>query len=141
MLDDDVKALAREKNFAAFTTLFADGSPQTHIMWVDADEEYVYINTEQSRQKVRNIAGDPRVVVTIFDAADPYHYVEVRGVVVDVVGGDEGRAHMDKLRFKYTGATTPTDSSVARVYFRIAPDKQRSRRQPPRPSSRASRSG
>src|ERR1700727_2845752 len=87
MLDDDVRALAREKNFAAFTTLFADGSPQTHIMWVDADEEYVYINTEQSRQKVRNVAGDPRVVVTIFDAADPYHYVEVRGVVVGVVGG------------------------------------------------------
>ncbi len=130
MLDDDVKALAQGKNFAAFTTLFADGAPQTHIMWVDADDEYVYINTEQGRQKVRNVEADPRVVVTVFDSADPYHYVEVRGVVVDLVGGDEGRAHMDKLRLKYTGATKPTDPSVARVYFRIAPDKQRSRRQP-----------
>jgi PPOX class probable F420-dependent enzyme len=130
MLDDDVKALAQGKNFAALTTLFPDGAPQTHIMWVDADDEYVYVNTEQSRQKVRNVEADPRVAVTIFDSADPYHYVEVRGVVTGVVGGDEGRAHMDKLRLKYTGATTPTDPSVARVYFRVTPSRQRTRRQP-----------
>ncbi|MCB9375042.1 MAG: TIGR03618 family F420-dependent PPOX class oxidoreductase [Microthrixaceae bacterium] len=81
-LDPDLKDLAQAKNFAALTTLMPDGHPQTQIMWVGADDdEHVIINTQLDRQKYRNVLADPRVTVTVFDADNPYRYVEARGRV------------------------------------------------------------
>ena len=59
--------LAAGKNFAVLTTLMADGSAQTHVMWVDTDGEHLLMNTERHRQKFRNIEHDPRVTVTLID--------------------------------------------------------------------------
>ena len=61
MIYPDVKALAQGKNFAAFTTLLPGGQPMTHVMWVDADDTHILINSEMGRQKVRNVTeGPPR---------------------------------------------------------------------------------
>ncbi|MHB1597796.1 MAG: TIGR03618 family F420-dependent PPOX class oxidoreductase [Acidimicrobiales bacterium] len=126
MIDPTVKELAQGKNFAALTTLFADGQPQTQIMWVDADDEHVLINTEIHRQKFANVEQDPRVTVAIFDADNPYHYAEVRGRVVEVVRGDEARAHIDALSAKYTGGPYAGPIQSERVILKIMPDRQRS---------------
>ncbi len=125
MIDQTVTELAHGKNFAALTTLFTDGRPQTQIMWVDADDEHVLINTEVHRQKFKNVERDPRVTVTIFDAANPYHYAEVRGRVVEVVRGDAARAHIDELSEKYSGVPYPNPIQSERVILKIAPDRQR----------------
>ena len=87
MLDENIKSLAQAKNFAAFTTLLPGGQPMTHVMWVDADDEHILINTEVGRQKFLNVKRDPRVTVTVIDADNPYHYGEVRGTVVEEVTG------------------------------------------------------
>ncbi len=126
MIDPTVKELAQGKNFAALTTLFADGQPQTQIMWVDADDEHVLINTEVHRQKFANVEKDPRVTLAIFDADNPYHYAEVRGRVVGVVRGDEARAHIDTLSAKYTGGPYAGPIQSERVILKIAPARQRS---------------
>jgi PPOX class probable F420-dependent enzyme len=126
MIDKDVKDLATGKNFAALTTLFADGGPQTQIMWVDADDDHILINTEVHRQKFKNVERDPRVVVTVFDAANPYHYAEVRGRVVDIVRGDEARQHIDELSAKYTGGPYSNPIQSERVVLKIEPTRQRS---------------
>ena len=70
--------LAQAKNFAALTTLMPDGHPRPRS-WVGADDEHVIINTQLDRQKYRNVLADPRVTVTVFDADNPYRYVEARG--------------------------------------------------------------
>ena len=57
----------------------------THVMWVDADEEYVLINTEAHRAKFRAVERDPRVTITIWLRDDPYTYAEVRGQVAETV--------------------------------------------------------
>ena len=80
-----------------------DGQPQTQIMWVHADDEHVLINTEIGRQKFRNVQRDPRVTVTVFNAENPYQYVEARGRVVETVDGDPARADIDELSQKYMG--------------------------------------
>jgi PPOX class probable F420-dependent enzyme len=89
-LSPDLVAFATGTNFAALTTLFDDGHPQTQVMWIDADEDHLLINTEVHRQKYLNVQRDPRVTVLIWDAEDPYRYVEVRGRVVDEVRGPGG---------------------------------------------------
>ena len=86
-LDADLSSLLAGKNFAAFTTLMADGRPQTQIMWIGDDGEHLLINTEIHRQKFKNAQRDPRVTVTVFSAENAYQYVEARGKVVGTVGG------------------------------------------------------
>lgn len=126
MLDNSAKSLAQGKNFAAFTTLLPGGQPMTHVMWVDADDENLLINTEVHRQKFKNISRDPRVTVTLLDSVNPYSYVEVRGRVVSTVKGQEARDHIDKLSYKYTGQPyDPNAITSERVILRIAPDRQR----------------
>lgn len=126
MIDDTVKTLATGKNYAAFTTLLPGGQPMTHVMWVDADDDYVLINTEVHRQKYKNISQDPRVTVTIIDAANPYHYAEVRGRVVGTVTGPDARSHIDDLSQKYVGAPYGMPVTSERVILQIQPDRQRS---------------
>lgn len=123
-LDPAVRDLANGPNFAAFTTLFPDGSPQTHVMWVGADDDHILINTELERQKHRNVSRDPRVVVTVIDAENPYHYAEVRGEVVDQVRGQEARDHIDRLSQRYFGKDYPPENiGTERVILRIRPDR------------------
>ncbi len=114
-LDPDLKDLAQAKNFAALTTLMPDGHPQTQIMWVGADDEHVIINTQLDRQKYRNVLADPRVTVTVFDADNPYRYVEARGRVARTQDGAAAAASIDELSRKFTGGDYgmgPTDSRV-----------------------------
>ena len=114
-IDADLQALATDRNFAALTTLMPDGHPQTQIMWVGADDEHVIINTQLDRQKYRNVLADPRVTVTVFDADNPYRYVEARGRVARTQDGAAAAASIDELSRKFTGGDYgmgPTDSRV-----------------------------
>jgi PPOX class probable F420-dependent enzyme len=125
MLDEVVKRLAQGKNFAAFTTLLPSGQPMTHVMWIDADDDHLLINTEVHRRKYRNIQAEPRVAVAIIEQANPYHYAEVRGRVVSEVTGPAARAHIDLLSEKYTGGLYAGTIQSERVILRIAPERQR----------------
>lgn len=126
MLDKQIRELAQGKNFAAFTTILPGGQPMSHVMWVDADDDHLLINTEVHRQKYLNISQDPRVTVTVIDSANPYHYGEVRGKVVEKVTGPEARAHIDDLAHKYTGHSyDPKMIGSERVILRILPERQR----------------
>ena len=119
-----VLELARGQNFAALTTLLPGGHPQTQVMWVDANDQHLLINTEVHRQKFRNVERDPRVTVTIWDKENPYRFVEVRGEVVEKVKGTVARKHIDGLSHKYRGRPYQAPIRSERVVLRIAPLRQ-----------------
>lgn len=122
-LDPTVRNLATGRNFAMLTTLMPDGQPQSQVMWIDADDDALLINTEVHRQKFRNVERDPRVTVTVWDANDPYHYAEVRGRVVEVIRGQEARDHIDACSRRYFGKDYPNPIGSERAILRIAPDR------------------
>jgi len=123
-LDEDTVRLAQGKNLATVVTLMPDGQPQALLTWVDSDGEYVLVNTEPQRQRARNIRRDPRITVLIHSDADPWDWSEVRGRVVDTVGGREAREHIDKLSRKYVGSDYRNPiGPQGRVILKIAPDK------------------
>jgi PPOX class probable F420-dependent enzyme len=123
-IDPQLKAYATTKNFATISTLAADGSPRTHVMWVDADDEHLLINTEVHRAKFKDLERDPRVTVTVINAENPYQFIEARGRVVGTVRGTEARDHIDVLARRYTDADEYQGTVTSeRVIVQIAPEK------------------
>ncbi len=105
-------------------SILRSGQPMTHVMWVDADDDHVLLNTEVHRAKFKAIERDPRVTVTIWKRDDPYTYAEVRGRVVETVRGRRGaRTHRRTLtEVPGTGTTTRQRITSERVLLRVAPD-------------------
>lgn len=95
--------LLQGANPCFFTTLMADGSPQTTETWVDSDGTHIVINTVDTHVKMRNVRRDPRVSVAVCDAAEPSRYYSVRGRVTGITT-DGGVEHIEALAQRYTGA-------------------------------------
>jgi PPOX class probable F420-dependent enzyme len=117
--------LLQEPQLAHFTTLMADGAPQTTPVWVDVepDGSHVLINTADARLKMQNIERDPRVSVSVVDRGNDWRYALVRGTVVERrhEGADE---HIDKMAQKYLGQERYPyhKATERRVVLRIKPD-------------------
>jgi PPOX class probable F420-dependent enzyme len=123
-LDEDTVRLAQGANLATVVTLMPDGQPQALLTWIDTDGEHLLVNTEPQRQRARNIRRDPRITVLIHSDSDPWDWSEVRGRVVETVGGLPAREHIDKLSRKYTGSDYRNPiGPQGRIILKIAPDK------------------
>jgi PPOX class probable F420-dependent enzyme len=117
--------LARGANYGSITTVLPSGRLQTQMIWVHTDGERLVVNTEVHRQKFKNIERDATVTLTIRNEEDPYHYAEVRGRVVEVVGGQRARDHIDELSQKYHGEDYDPDAIKSkRVMLWIVPERQ-----------------
>ncbi len=136
MLDPEIRDMAQAKNFGALTVIPAGGHPMTHVMWVDADDDCLLINTEIGRAKATAMDNDPRVTVALWDAADPYHYAEVRGRVVEAIAGQPAADHINKLAAKYIGGPYTFGPTDQRIIYRVEPLRQRARStgEAPRPT-------
>ena len=121
-LSDATLALLDGKNYAVLATINPDGSPQTSVMWVGRDGGDLLFSTVEGRVKHRNMQRDPRVSVTVIDAADPENYVELRGRVS--MTPDVGRALDTRLSWKYDGRDPGADRPGAvRVVVRMVVEK------------------
>lgn len=126
MLDPIIKELASVgQNFGSICFHLPNGAIASHVMWVDADDDHIMINTEVDRAKFKAIQANPNVTVMVWKADSPYSYAEVRGRVVETIAGDAGRAHIDKLAQRYTGGPYANPIGSDRVIVKIAPDRQR----------------
>ena len=123
-LDEDTVRLAKGKHLATVVTLMPDGQPQALLTWVDTDGENILVNTEPQRQRARNLRRDPRITVLVHSAEDPWDWSEVRGRVIEMVGGDAARSHIDELSRKYVGTAYRNPiGPQGRIILKIAPDK------------------
>ena len=123
-LDQDAARLAKTNNPATVVTLMPDGRPQALLTWIDTDGQNLLVNTEPQRQRSRNIGRDPRVTVLLHSSQDPYDWAEVRGRVVETVGGKRARDHIDELSRRYLGQDYPNPVGPdGRVLYVIKPDK------------------
>lgn len=121
-MNDAVRRLAEGPNFATLATINPDGSPQTSVMWVGLDGDDLVFSTVVGRRTVRNIEREPRVSVTIVDHADPYNYVEIRGLAsIEPAGGVELDEQLSRV---YDGkAAEPDAPGVVRVVARVRPTR------------------
>ena len=70
-VDPRVRELAQRRTSPRSRCSSARATAMTHVMWVDADDDHVLINTEVHRAKFKAIERDPRVTVMIWERDDP----------------------------------------------------------------------
>lgn len=120
-----VRELIDAGNFAALAYHRADGSIANHVMWIDADDDHLMINTEVHRAKFSAMQANPDVTITIWEKTNPYHYAEIAGKVVGTDDGDAARAHIDTLSQRYNGTDYANPIQSRRVIVKFEPTRQR----------------
>lgn len=120
-LPESVRQLVDASTFAVVSTINADSSAQSTVIWVKRDGDDLLFSTIRGRRKTRNMERDPRVSICAYDPANPYFYFTVEGTVtLTEEGGDE---LIDELSYKYDGKPfTPTPGGV-RVVCRLTPTR------------------
>jgi PPOX class probable F420-dependent enzyme len=123
MLTEAQCAFIRENPYyGVVTTLRADGSPHSTVIWVDEEDGKVLFNTAAHRAKPRELERDPRASVVVLDAADGYRWVAVSGPVTLTTDG--ANDDIERLSRKYDGhAFRPLAEGEVRVTARLTPEK------------------
>lgn len=107
--------------FAHLATVRPDGAPQSSVMWYAWDGDRIQMTHTKNRQKFRNLAADPRVSLSIADPADPYRFLEIRGVVERIEDDDAEASFYQSLQQRY-GLTYPITDADVRVIVTIRPE-------------------
>ena len=100
-----------------FTTMDAQGRPESSLVWVDYDGECARVNTTLERRKGRNLVADQRVSLLVVDPENTGRFLQVRGDAELVTDG--AVEHLDALTRDYTAHPC--------YYGRIYPLEQRAR--------------
>lgn len=119
-----VALLDKPRQFATVSTIEPDGRPQSSVVWYVRDGDELLMSTVEGRRKHQNLVRDPRATVLVYDADNPYSYVEIRGHVE--MTRENGRALIDRFARAYTGAeryTMDDETDNVRVVVRLIPDK------------------
>jgi PPOX class probable F420-dependent enzyme len=103
------------RNFVHLATVLPDGSPHSVPVWALREGERLAFFTQKGTRKSRNLERDPRVAISVVDAANPYRSAHLRGRVVERLDGEEALAVIDRLSQKYIGAPFPMRQGV--VYW------------------------
>jgi PPOX class probable F420-dependent enzyme len=118
-LTESQLAFFDETHFGVVTTLRADGSPQSTVVWVERDGDSVSFNTAYGRAKPGNLERDSRVSVLV-SAPDFYHWIAVSGAAELTTDGAEEQ--IDRLSRKYDGKPWAYVEGQRRVRVRVAPE-------------------
>ncbi|MBN9181221.1 MAG: PPOX class F420-dependent oxidoreductase [Microbacterium sp.] len=96
-------------------TVRPDGTVQVNPMWFEFDGEHLRFTHTTKRQKFRNLQGNPSYALSIIDPDNPFHYLEVRGELVEVVPDPEGAFYV-RLQNRYGNPSqTPPPDKANRV--------------------------
>ena len=118
-LPERARELIDGPNFATVVTIQPDGAPQASVVWVRRDGGDVLYSTVKSRRKYRNLVADPRTSLVIYEAGNPYEYLEIRGRVT--ITDDPDGELIEELAQKYTGESFQDAPGNQRVIVRVSP--------------------
>lgn len=101
-LTDEIRTFLRKPLPCVIATLGKKGQPVTAATWYELqDDDTILLNIEVGRARLRHVAADPRVALTILGESW-YHAVSVQGTVIDV-RDDPDLTDIDRVARHYTG--------------------------------------
>jgi PPOX class probable F420-dependent enzyme len=127
--DEGPRELLDNPNYAVISTHNKDGSIHNTIVWVAVEDGVLTANSAIGRLWPTNLERDPHVTVLVYEAGNPYNYLEVRGTATATrEGADE---HINSLSKKYIGQDEYPfrQPGEQRIKFVIKPDHVRHQKQ------------
>jgi PPOX class probable F420-dependent enzyme len=123
----DLAELLDKPNHAVLSTLNADGSVHSTIIWIDREGDNIAFNSARGRVWPANLERDPRVTLTLLDESDPYTYAVLTGSATVVDTGEDADRHMDVLAKKYINQDVYPwrKAGEQRIKFHLSPARIR----------------
>jgi PPOX class probable F420-dependent enzyme len=105
VLPDSARALVESDALGHLVTLNPDGSPQVSIVWVGVEGDELVTAHLRPQQKLRNVARDPRVAVSLEGTVTNEYGLREYLVVHGRARIEEGGApeHLQRLAYTYLG--------------------------------------
>jgi PPOX class probable F420-dependent enzyme len=123
MIPDALRDLLENPNYGALGTVRPDATVQVNPMWFEFDGEHMLFTHTTTRQEYRNLRANPSMSLMVFDPAQPYRYIEVRGRLVDEVPDPEGAFYV-RLGKRYGNAAQEAPADRAdRVILKMSVEK------------------
>jgi PPOX class probable F420-dependent enzyme len=107
------------------TTLRADGSPYSVVVWCGREGERFTVNAAEGRW-LDNLRRDPRLSFVVVDTDNILRHVAVDGRAVEIEP-DEGYAHVDSLSRVYMGGRYQFSTPAEVPRFRVVIEPERIR--------------
>jgi PPOX class probable F420-dependent enzyme len=108
---DDVRALLSKPNPAVVATLRSDGRPVSVATWyLLEDDDRILLNMDHTRVRLKHLARDPRLTLTVLDEAGWYTHVSLVGRVEELAD-DEDLTDIDRLSRHYRDRPYPARTS------------------------------
>ena len=90
VIPQELLPLLEQPNYAYLGTIRPDDTVQVNPMWFQYDGENIKFTHTTKRAKYRNLMHNPSMSLAIIDPANPFHYLEVRGKLVEVTPDPQG---------------------------------------------------
>ena len=105
VIPESHKDLIEQPLVAILATITPSGKPHTTAIWRYYDGRHILFITSRGLQKEKNIQANPKVSIMMLDFQDPYRYLEIRGVVDEII--EKGAIEqLDQIAHYYTGKPT-----------------------------------
>ncbi len=127
--DSEVRTLLEQPNHAVVSTLNSDGSILSTVVWVGHFDGELTVNSAEGRKWPTNLEREPHLTVLVYEAGNPYNYVEIRGRASGTrEGADE---NINQLTKKYIDQDEYPfrQPGEQRVKFVIEPEHVRHQKQ------------
>ena len=118
-LPDDIRTFLSAPRYATLATISADGAPHQAVIWYAVDGDDLLINSRRERHWPRNLLRNPQVSLAVTDAAEPNHWVGVKGRAELLRDGDAALADIQGMARRYDGGDGRQFAGQDRVTYRV----------------------
>ena len=127
-LPDRVRAFLDDERYATISTIDPDGAPRQAVVWYTLDGDEFVINSRIGRRWPSNLLRDPRIALSVIDAADGARWAGVTGTVHPITDPATTQADIAGMARRYD-ADDPESireaiagfESQERISFRFRP--------------------
>lgn len=108
----DYAHLLEQPLYGHLGTIRPDDTVQVNPMWFELIDGTLRFTHTTKRGKFRNLQHNPSMSLSVVDPENPFHYLEVRGRLVEVIPDPEGDFYVRLgRRYGNPGQTPPPDSA------------------------------
>ncbi len=100
-LSPAVRAFLDRPRFASLATLDPDGGPRQSVVWYLLERDSLVVNSKVGRRWPANLLRDPRVAVSVVDAADGYSWIGLTGTVEVIDDPVQALADISAMAHRY----------------------------------------